>query len=146
MDPKDLSTTPWYLDKSWYLAVLALLAPLLAKYFGVQLDATTIVAVVLPVVALIVASKNKQAQVLTAQINNGHFDNPPTPVSLVPPAEVVVPVAPAPALVLPVVPVPPPAAPVALPPPPVPVLACVTCGAKLAPADAQAHQCPPVAK
>ena len=128
MDPKDLSSTPWYLDKSWYLAALALIAPLVAKYLGVQLDAATIVAVIVPVVGFIVSSKAKQSAVLTAQINNGHFDNPPTPVSLEVPAPV------APVVVIAPAPVPAPA--------PAPVLACVTCGTKLTTAEAAAHTCP----
>lgn len=64
----DVSTTPFYLDKALYLAVLTPVFVWLNQKFGLALDATSIIGLVLPVVVYIVSHKFKSATISAAQV------------------------------------------------------------------------------
>lgn len=80
MEPAKIGETPFWADKNWMLAVATVLLLVLSKKFGIELDPTLVVAIILPVVAQIASSKYKQATVLKGQIEAGHFDPPVPPV------------------------------------------------------------------
>jgi hypothetical protein len=63
------ANTPFYLDKSLWIAVLTVLFVALNKRFGLSLDATEITMIVLPVVAYIVGNKWKSASIVKAEIS-----------------------------------------------------------------------------
>lgn len=65
MDP---STTPFYLDKGLYVAVLSPLFVLLNQKFGLTLDAAAIAAILLPFVAYILGHKWKSGTIVAAQV------------------------------------------------------------------------------
>ena len=65
------AATPFYLDKGLYVAVLTPLFLILNQKFGLSLDATTIVAIILPAVGYILGHKFKSAQVQVAAIKAG---------------------------------------------------------------------------
>jgi hypothetical protein len=62
------AVTPWYLDKALYLAVLTPVMVWLNQKFGLALDATSIIGLVLPVVVYIVSHKFKAATIAAAQV------------------------------------------------------------------------------
>lgn len=59
--------TPFYLDKAVWMAVLAPLLALANQKWGLALDATSLIALVLPVVAYIIMHKWKTATLQVAQ-------------------------------------------------------------------------------
>lgn len=61
-------TTPWYLDKTLWIAILAPVLGLISKKLGVNLDPNEVVAMVMPIVIYIVMSKWKAATALKAAI------------------------------------------------------------------------------
>lgn len=60
--------TPFYADKSFWLTVLSIFAPLVASKLGVQLNIEVIAGAIAAVVSFIVMSKWKQVVVTKAQI------------------------------------------------------------------------------
>lgn len=67
MEPLPI-VTPFYLDKSLWLAVLSPLLAMISKRLGLNLEPSEVVALVLPVVVFIVSSKWKQTSLQKAQI------------------------------------------------------------------------------
>jgi hypothetical protein len=62
------SQTPFYLDKGLYVAVLAMILPVLSAKLGIQLDAEKLAGIILSAMTFIVAHKVKSGQVLLAEI------------------------------------------------------------------------------
>ncbi len=65
------AATPFYLDKGLWVAVLVPVLALLNQKFGLTLDPTALVGILLPAVAYILGHKYKSAQVQTAAIAAG---------------------------------------------------------------------------
>lgn len=62
--------TPWYLDKSYWLVILGIVAPIIAAKLGVRLNAEQIAADGVGVATFIVAHKWKSGTALKALIED----------------------------------------------------------------------------
>lgn len=67
MDPTTASTPIW-LDKGFYAMFLAPLFAILNSKFGLNLNATELLGLIMPVIVYIVSHKWKTSQIITAQI------------------------------------------------------------------------------
>lgn len=63
-------STPFWADKSFYLVVLGLFLPLIGKKIGIEFNVEAIAGMVATIVGFVVASKWKQAAIITAQIKS----------------------------------------------------------------------------
>lgn len=61
------ASTPFYADKSFWLVVIGMLAPVIAKRIGLQLDVDALAAQAASIVAFVVMSKWKQATLMKAE-------------------------------------------------------------------------------
>ncbi len=60
--------TPWFLDKSLWLAFLGFLLPIVNRKFNLGLQAEEVAAALLPVATFIGSSKWKQVRVVEAKV------------------------------------------------------------------------------
>lgn len=67
-DPAISAVTPFYLDKALWVGVLAPVLLFVNQKFGTALDATSLVALLLPIVAYIIGHKWKSGTIAAAQV------------------------------------------------------------------------------